>query len=219
MTQECNATNLKLCLFEQLALIGKSLGHANRLMILDILAQTPSSVENLSQKLKLTNANVSKHLQQLRQNGLVNVSIDGNQRIYRLSDPAITPLIQSMRELAKNQLDEVKHILNKKLQPRAPLIPYNPKQLRTAINKKEVTILDVRPEDEYSAGHIDGAINIPIDKLNQEIHAFSSAKPIVVYCRGPYCLWSYEAVDKLQENGVNAKRLDQGYPDWQQQQN
>lgn len=216
MSQECNSTNLKICLFEQLALIGKSLGHANRLLILDILAQTSSSVESLSEKLKLSNANVSKHLQQLKQNGLVNVTNEGNQRIYCLSDPVIIPLIQSMRELAKNQLNEVQEILNKKLQPKAPLIPFNPKALRAAINNKEVTILDVRPEDEYEAGHIEGAINIPVDNLNQQIHAFSSAKPVIVYCRGPYCLWSYEAVDTLHENGVNAQRLDQGYPDWQQ---
>lgn len=215
MSKECNDTNLKLCLFEQLALIGKSLGHANRLMILDILAQTPSSVESLSQKLNQTVANISKHLQQLKQTGLVKVDHEGNQRIYRLSDPVIIPLIQNMRQLAQNQLSEVKQILNEKLQPRAPLMPYNPKTLKKAVQNKQVTLLDVRPEDEYQAGHVEGAINIPAEKLNQNIHYLSSEKPVIVYCRGPYCLWSYEAVETLNNHDIDASRMEQGYSDWQ----
>lgn len=213
MKKQCADTNLKLCLFEQLALIGKSLGHANRLMILDILAQTPSPVDRLSEKLQLGVANVSKHLQQLKQAGLVKVSTEGSQRIYSISDAALIPLIQSMRSIAENQLSEVAEILQDKLQPRAPLMPYNPKSLKKAVQSKEVTLLDVRPEDEYAAGHIAGAINIPIDKLNHNIHLISSEKPVIVYCRGPYCLWSYEAVEQLNQTGLNAQRMEQGYVD------
>ena len=210
MTQKCSDTNLKLCLFEQLALIGKSLGHANRLMILDILAQTSSSVENLSQKLNLTVANVSKHLQQLKHAGLVKASQEGNQRVYRLSDPVIAPLIKNMQTLAHNQLSDVQKILHEKLQPRAPFMPYNPKSLAKAVKNQEVTLLDVRPEDEYQAGHIKGAINIPMEKLNQNIHYVSSEKPVIVYCRGPYCLWSYEAVETLNQHDHDASRMEQG---------
>ena len=206
--------NLKLCLFEQLALIGKSLGHANRLLILDILAQAPTQVDVLSQKLGLSVANVSKHLQQLKQTNLVECETLGTQRIYRLSDPQIIPLIQTMRSIAENQMAEVEEILNKKLQPRAPLMPFNPKELKKAVTAAKVTLLDVRPEDEYQAGHIDGSINIPINVLEDNLNAIPQNKPVVVYCRGPYCLWSYDAVENLNQQDYQASRLPQGFPDW-----
>lgn len=207
-------TNLKICLFEQLAQIGKSLGHANRLMILDILAQAPTQVEILSKKLGLSVANVSKHLQHLKQAGLVINEVNGAHRIYRLSDPAIVPLIQSMRQVAENQMSEVSTILNEKLHPRAPLMPFNPKELKKALQNDQVTLLDVRPQDEYQAGHIEGAVNIPIEQLNQNISTLSKDKPVVVYCRGPYCLWSYEAVEKLTKQDIPASRMPDGYPEW-----
>ncbi len=213
-------TNLKLCLFEQLAQIGKSLGHSNRLLILDVLAQGPYHVDVLSHKLGLSVANVSKHLQHLKQAGLVVNEVQGTQRIYQLSDEAIVPLIKIMRQIAENQMAEVANLLNEKLHPRAPLMPFNPKELKQAVKENKVTLLDVRPTDEYQAGHIDGAINLPIESLdNPTTHALSFAqqshqKPFVVYCRGPYCLWSYEAVEKLQANGHTASRMPEGYPEW-----
>ena len=207
-------TNLKICLFEQLAQMGKSLGHANRLLILDILAQAPTQVEILSKKLGLSIANVSKHLQQLKQAGLVVNEVNGALRIYRLSDPAIVPLIQAMRQVAENQMSEVSTILNEKLHPRAPLMPFNPKELKNALNNDQVILLDVRPQDEYQAGHIEGAVNIPMEQLNQNISTLSKNKPVVVYCRGPYCLWSYEAVEKLTKQDIPASRMPDGYPEW-----
>lgn len=206
--------NLKLCLFEQLASIGKSLGHANRLQILDILAQAPTKVEVLSHKLKLSVANVSKHLQHLKQAGLVECDTQGTQRIYRLSDNQIVPMIQSMRQVAENQMAEVSNILNEKLHPKAPLMPFNPKELKKAVNSNQITLLDVRPEDEYQAGHIHGAINIPIEKLSQKVQYLPLDKPVVVYCRGPYCLWSYEAVADLNQQNFNATRMPEGFPEW-----
>jgi len=207
-------TNLKICLFEQLAQMGKSLGHANRLLILDILAQAPTQVEVLSKKLGLSVANVSKHLQQLKQAGLVINEVNGALRIYRLSDPAIVPLIQAMRQVAENQMTEVSTILNEKLHPRAPLMPFNPKELKKALKDDQVILLDVRPQDEYQAGHIQGAINIPIEELNQNISTLSKDKPVVVYCRGPYCLWSYEAVENLTQQDIKASRMPDGFPEW-----
>ncbi|MBO1924793.1 metalloregulator ArsR/SmtB family transcription factor [Thiomicrorhabdus sp. 6S3-12] len=208
--------NLKLCLFEQLAQIGKSMGHANRLLILDILAQAPTQVETLSQKLNLSLANVSKHLQHLKQSGLVVCEIQGKQRIYRLSEPSIVTLVQTMRHIAENQMAEVSTILNEKLQPRAPLTPFNPKEIKKALQTESITLLDVRPEDEYQAGHIDGAINIPIEELSEQIKDLSRDKPVIVYCRGPYCLWSYEAVENLRQHDFDASRMADGYPDWEQ---
>lgn len=207
-------TNLKICLFEQLAQMGKSLGHANRLLILDILAQAPTQVEVLSKKLGLSIANVSKHLQQLKQAGLVINEVNGPLRIYRLSDPAIVPLIQAMRQVAENQMTEVSTILNEKLHPRAPLMPFNPKELKKALQNDQVTLLDVRPQDEYQAGHIEGAVNIPMEQLNQNISTLPKDKPVVVYCRGPYCLWSYEAVENLTQQDIKASRMPDGFPEW-----
>lgn len=217
-------TNLKLCLFEQLAQIGKSLGHANRLLILDVLAQGACQVDVLSHKLGLSVANVSKHLQHLKQAGLVVNEVQGTQRVYQLSDEAIVPLIQTLRQIAENQMAEVATLLNEKLHPRAPLMPFNPKELKQAVQENRVTLLDVRPADEYQAGHIDGAINLPIESLGNSTERtlsfaqLSHQKPFVVYCRGPYCLWSYEAVEKLQANGLSASRMPEGYPEWVLQQ-
>jgi len=208
-------TNIKLCLFEQLAQIGKSLGHANRLLILDVLAQKNCSVEVLSYKLGLTVANVSKHLQSLKQAGLVKSQTQGTQRIYQLSDAEIIPLIKTLRTIAENQMDEVSQLLNERLLPRAPLMPFNPNELKQAVIQQEVLLLDVRPEDEFQAGHIAGSINIPIEQLSSNQHTLQSNKPIVVYCRGPYCLWSYEAVESLQQFGLSASRLPEGYPEWE----
>ncbi|MEA3404369.1 MAG: metalloregulator ArsR/SmtB family transcription factor [Pseudomonadota bacterium] len=215
MTMDTCETNIKLCLFEQLAQIGKSLGHANRLLILDVLAQKSCSVEALSQKLGLTIANVSKHLQSLKQAGLVKSQTLGTQRIYQLSDAEIIPLVKSLRHIAENQMTEVSQLLSEKLHPRAPLMPFNPKELKKAVREQEVLLLDVRPEDEYKAGHIPGSINIPIDQLSSNQNTLQQKKPIVVYCRGPYCLWSYEAVETLQKSGFSASRIPDGYPEWQ----
>lgn len=210
--------NLKLCLFEQLAQIGKSLGHANRLLILDILAQAPHQVETISAKLGLSVANVSKHLQNLKQSGLVASDIKGSQRIYRLSTEEIIPLIQSMRQVAELQMEQVSQILNEQLEPKAPLTPFNPQQLKKSLKTEQITLLDVRPEDEYQFGHIDGAINVPIEKLADRMQDLCKQKPVVVYCRGPYCLWSYDAVEQLKQDNFDASRLADGYPDWKRKQ-
>lgn len=212
--------DLKLCLFEQLAQIGKSLGHANRLLILDVLAQGPCQVDVLSQKLDLSVANVSKHLQHLKQAGLVVNEVQGTQRIYQLSDERIVPLIQTLRHIAEQQMAQVSTLLTEKLYPRAPLMPFNPKELKQAVKENKVTLLDVRPSDEFRAGHIQGAINLPIESLDNPatqsamLAQLPQQKPIVVYCRGPYCLWSYEAVETLQASGHTASRMPEGYPEW-----
>ncbi|CAN8141352.1 ArsR family transcriptional regulator [uncultured Thiomicrorhabdus sp.] len=206
--------NLKRCLFEQLAQIGKSLGHANRLLILDILAQAPNQVEVLSDKLGLSVANVSKHLQNLKQAGLVVSEIRGSQRIYQLSTPEIVPLIQSMRQVAELQMEQVSQILTEQLEPKAPLTPCNPKQIKKLLQADKITLLDVRPEDEYQFGHIHGAINIPMEQLADKIQNLPKQKPVIVYCRGPYCLWSYQAVEQLTQEKYDASRMADGYPDW-----
>lgn len=207
------ANSLKYNLFDQLAQVSKALGHANRLMILDVLAQTACDVETLHKKLGLSIANVSKHLQTLKQAGLVVSKRDGQHIIYALSDPSVFQLIVSLRDVAESQLDSMQTLLLEHLKPNTPFEPISLKALKDS--KQPYTLLDVRPEDEFAAGHIPSAINIPIEQLPHKINQLQTDQTLVVYCRGPYCMWSQQAVEALQQQGFQAKRLTDGYPEWQ----
>lgn len=207
------ANSLKYNLFDQLAQVSKALGHANRLMILDVLAQTACDVETLHKKLGLSIANVSKHLQTLKQAGLVVSRRDGQHIIYALSDPSVFQLIVSLRDVAESQLDSMQTLLLEHLKPNTPFEPISLKALKDS--KQPYTLLDVRPEDEFAAGHIPNAINIPIEQLPHKINQLQTDQTLVVYCRGPYCMWSQQAVEALQQRGIQAKRLTDGYPEWQ----
>ena len=207
------ANSLKYNLFDQLAQVSKALGHANRLMILDVLAQTACDVETLHKKLGLSIANVSKHLQTLKQAGLVVSRRDGQHIIYALSDQSVFQLIVSLRDVAESQLDSMQALLLEHLKPNTPFEPISLKALKDS--KQPYTLLDVRPEDEFAAGHIPNAINIPIEQLPHKINQLQTDQTLVVYCRGPYCMWSQQAVEALQQRGIQAKRLTDGYPEWQ----
>lgn len=212
-------TLLKRSLFEQLAQVSKAMGHANRLMILDVLAQGENDVENLHQKLNLSIANVSKHLQSLKQAGLVKNRRDKQRIIYRLSDPSVFQLIVSLRQVAETQLDDMQSLLREHLQPNTPLEPVSFDTLKKlTCDNQSYTLLDVRPEDEFAAGHLPNAINVPIETLANRLTQFDPQNPLVVYCRGPYCMWSQQAVEILLSQGFNAKRLMEGYPEWRSQQ-
>lgn len=209
------ANSLKYNLFDQLAQVSKALGHANRLMILDVLAQKACDVDTLHQKLGLSIANVSKHLQTLKQAGLVVSQRQGQHSIYALSDASVFDLIVSLRQVAESQLDSMQALLQRHLQPNTPYEPISLNALKDI--KQPYTLLDVRPEDEYAAGHIPNAINIPIELLAEKLPDLHSDHTLVVYCRGPYCMWSQQAVDALEKQGLKAKRLAEGYPEWQNQ--
>ena len=209
------ANSLKYNLFDQLAQVSKALGHANRLMILDVLAQKACDVDTLHQKLGLSIANVSKHLQTLKQAGLVVSQRQGQHSIYALSDTSVFDLIVSLRQVAESQLDSMQALLQRHLQPNTPYEPISLNALKDI--KQPYTLLDVRPEDEYAAGHIPNAINIPIELLAEKLPDLHSDHTLVVYCRGPYCMWSQQAVDALEKQGLKAKRLAEGYPEWQNQ--
>lgn len=205
--------SLKYNLFDQLAQVSKALGHANRLMILDVLAQTECDVDTLHQKLGLSIANVSKHLQTLKQAGLVTSQRQGQRSVYALSDPSVFRVIVGLREVAESQLDSMQTLLQTHLQPSTPFEPISLNALKDI--KQPYTLLDVRPEDEYAAGHIPQAINIPIEQLAQKLPKLDTDRTLIVYCRGPYCMWSQQALDQLQQHGIQAKRLAEGYPEWQ----
>lgn len=203
---------LKYDLFEQLALVSKALGHANRLMILDVLAQTHSDVDTLRQKTGLSLANVSKHLQALKQAGLVKNSRDGQRIIYALSDLSVLDAIASLRKVAEGQLESMQDLLHQHLQPNTPLEPISLSELKAL--KTPYTLLDVRPADEFAAGHLPNAINMPMENLTNDLNQLPTKAPLIVYCRGPYCVWSSEAVTLLHAQGLQASRLAQGYPEW-----
>ncbi len=210
--------SLKYSLFEQLAQVSKSLGHANRLMILDVLSQGESDVDTLHQKLGLTVANVSKHLQSLKQVGLVTSRREGQRIIYALSNEAVFRLIMSLREVAELQLEEMHHLLEAHLKPNTPFEPISLETLKQMqAESQPMTLLDVRPEDEFQSGHLPNAINIPIDDLPESLSELDPEQTLVVYCRGPYCMWSKDALEVLLEKGFTAKRLIEGYPEWRQQ--
>lgn len=208
------ANSLKYNLFDQLAQVSKALGHANRLMILDVLAQTESDVDTLHQKLGLSIANVSKHLQTLKQAGLVVSERQGQRVVYGLSDPSVFRLIVSLRDVAESQLDSMQSLLQSHLQPNTPFEPISLNALKDF--NQPYTLLDVRPADEFAAGHIPQAINIPIEQLPEKLAQLTAKPTLIVYCRGPYCMWSQQALDQLQQHGIQAKRLAEGYPEWQQ---
>ncbi|MDG6777685.1 metalloregulator ArsR/SmtB family transcription factor [Thiomicrorhabdus sp. zzn3] len=209
---------LKRNLFEQLAQVSKSLGQANRLMILDILTQGECDVDTLHQKLGLSVANVSKHLQNLKQAGLVRNRREGLRVIYALSDDSVFRLIVSLREVAETQLEEMQSLLAEHIRPNTPLEPISLQALKKMqLNDEPFTLLDVRPQDEFSAGHLPSAINIPINELPKSLGKLNNQKPVIIYCRGPYCMWSHEAVQTLRAKGYEAKRLNEGYPEWQAQ--
>lgn len=208
--------SLKRNLFEQLAQVSKALGHANRLMILDVLTQSECDVDTLHQKLGLSVANVSKHLQNLKQAGLVTNHREGQRIVYALSDQSVYQLIVSLREVAETQLEAMQSLLIEHLKPDTPLEPISLEALKKMQNEHQsYTLLDVRPQDEFAAGHLPDAINVPIEELPQSLSRLEADHPLIVYCRGPYCMWSQEAVEALRAKGFDAKRLVEGYPEWQ----
>ena len=212
--------SLKHSLFEQLAHVSKALGHSNRLMILDILSQGECDVETLHQKLGLSIANVSKHLQSLKQAGLVINRREGQRIIYALSDQSVFRLIVSLRDVAESQQEEMRSLLEEHIKPNTPLEPISLNVLKKMEKEKQpITLLDVRPVDEFNSGHLPNAINIPIESFPENLSQLDQSNTLIVYCRGPYCMWSKEAVEVLLEKGFKAKRLTEGYPEWQQTQN
>lgn len=206
--------NVKHDLFAQFARIGKALSNANRLEIIEYLAQGERSVDALAQVAGLSIANTSQHLQQLRQAGLVTLRKDGQRVYYRLSGDDVVPLLNSLRAVADRHLTEVAHLVNTYLDTKDTLEPIPAEELLARARAGEVTVLDVRPPEEFAAGHLPGAINIPLNELEARLGELRPDQEIVAYCRGPYCVLSYDAVARLREQGLQARRLQDGYPEW-----
>lgn len=204
----------KQALFEQLALVSRALGSAVRLELIDFLAQGERNVEELAQVAGLSVANTSKHLQQLKAGGLVEARREGKHIRYRLADDRVLDAIRNLRILAESHLDEVSDLIASYLRSRDALEPLPAKELLERARDGLVTVIDVRPPEEYVQGHITGALNIPLDKLKTRLQELPRDQEIVAYCRGPWCVLSFEAVARLRGAGFEARRLEDGLPEW-----
>lgn len=201
-------------LFEQFARVGKALSSGKRLQMLEYLAQGERSVDALARMTGLSVANTSQHLQQLRQAGLASARKEGLYVFYRLSGDSIVRLLAALRVVGQEHLAEVDKLVKLYFESKDSLEPVPAKELLQRAKTGVVTVLDVRPPEEYAAGHIRGAINVPLTELTKRLHEIPSDKEIVAYCRGPYCLLAFEAVAQLRKKGRKARRLEDGFPEW-----
>jgi ArsR family transcriptional regulator len=204
----------KQALYEQFAIVAKALGHPQRLELIEHLAQGPRSVDLLAGKLGLPIANVSQHLQTLRRAGLVRAEREGKFVNYRLADDAVLSLFASVRAVAERHLAEVDRIVQGYFDARDDMKPVTRKGLMDLTRKGLVTVIDVRPADEFALGHVPGAINVPLGDLQQRLSEISPDREIIAYCRGPWCVMSFEAVAALRKRGFQARRLEDGLPEW-----
>ena len=206
--------NFKSDLFEQFARIGKALSSGKRLQMLEFLAQGERSVETLAQMTGLSVANTSQHLQQLRQVGLATARKEGLYVYYRIAGDGIVRLLATLRAVGEENLADVNRLVKLFLDSKDSLEPVPAKELWQRVKQGLVTVLDVRPPEEYAQGHIRGAINVPVTELKKRLHQIPAGQEVVAYCRGPYCLLAYEAVQVLRKKGIKARRLEDGYPEW-----
>jgi ArsR family transcriptional regulator len=204
----------KLALFAQFAAVAKSLGHAHRLELLEQLAQGERSVEVLADRTGLSIANASQHLQQMRRAGLATSRRAGKFVYYRLADDAVLELLAALRRIAERNVAEVERVVRSYFDQRDSLEAVSREELVERSRAGTVTILDVRPEDEFALGHLPGALNIPLRALEARLSELDPSQEIVAYCRGPYCVLSYEAVAALRARGFRARRLEDGLPEW-----
>lgn len=201
-------------LYIQLARIGRALAHGHRLELLEYLAQGERTVEALARLTGLAVANTSRHLQLLRQAGLVVARKQGLYVHYRLADDAVVALASAMRTVAETHNAEIERLLRSYLRTRDELEPIPRRELLARVREGVVTVVDVRPPEEYAFGHVPGAVNVPLKELEEHMQELPHDQEIVAYCRGPYCVLAYEAVERLRQRGFRARRLEDGFPEW-----
>lgn len=202
-------------LFAQFAKAGKALSNGNRLELLEFIAQGERSVDELTKVSGLTVGNTSQHLQQLRQAGLVISRKEGLKVLYRLSGNDVIHLLDAVRNVAERHLADVDRLINSYLTVKDNLEPVPRGELLDRARKGLVTVLDVRPPEEYAAGHVPGAVNVPLNKLEDYLEQLEPEQEIVAYCRGPHCVLAFDAVAQLRKKGLKARRLEDGFPEWE----
>jgi len=204
----------KIQIFEQFAELARVLGHAHRLELIELVSQGERSVERLAQLTGLSIANASQHLQQLRRGGFVQSRRDGKRVLYRLADGPILSLMAALRSYAERNRAEVGKIIADYFHRLDQLEPVSRKDLARRLKARTAIVLDVRPEDEFALGHVSGALNIPMDELKRRLAELPKDQEIVAYCRGAYCVLSFEAVALLRKHGFLVRRLEEGFPEW-----
>ena len=204
----------KQALFAQFAAIAKALGHGHRLELLELLAQGERTVEVLAQLTGLSAANASQHLQNLKRAGLLKSRRQGKFVYYALADDGILDVLGALRRIAERNVAEVERVVRSYFNKLDDLEPVTRKQLLRMIREDAVMVLDVRPPDEFALGHVPGAVNIPLRALKERLSEINPDREIVAYCRGEYCVLSFEAVALLRARGFKVRRLEEGLPEW-----
>jgi rhodanese-related sulfurtransferase/DNA-binding transcriptional ArsR family regulator len=215
MKNDMDGRQFKDALYEQFARIGHALSTPKRLEILDLLGQGERSVEVLAREANLSVPNASQHLKALRSARLIDSRRDGAFVYYKLADPAVWRLWAALRDLGELRLAEVGELV-RSLSTDEGLELVDRPTLRRLARDGQVTVLDVRPRAEYEAGHIPGAISVPLEDLEQRLSEIPSEQPVVAYCRGPYCVLAVQAVEMLRRHGYAARRLEDGFPEWRE---
>ncbi len=206
--------NFKHNLFNQFSRVAKAMSNGYRLELLEFLAQGERSVDALAKVAGLSVANTSQHLQQLLQAGLVSNRKEGHKVYYNLTGMDVVELMGSLRNVAERHLADVGRLVNDYLTVKDNLEPISASQLLERTKDGLVTVLDVRPREEYDAGHLPGAVNIPAQELEQQLNNLADHQEVVAYCRGPHCVLAFDAVEKLKAKGISARRLNGGMPEW-----
>jgi rhodanese-related sulfurtransferase/DNA-binding transcriptional ArsR family regulator len=205
----------KQALFDEFARVGKALASGRRIELLDVLANGERTVEDLARQLELSVANTSQHLQVLRQAGLVATRREGTSVHYRLAAPEVFELWRALRTLASSRLAEVERLAAAYLGARDQLEPITRQELARRLEEgDELVVLDVRPTEEHAAGHLPGAVSIPLAELRERLRELPGDREIVAYCRGPFCAFAHEAIAVLTDAGLTARRLEDGLPEW-----
>jgi ArsR family transcriptional regulator len=204
----------KHVMFPKLAAVARALGHEHRLELLEHLGQGARTVDVLAHLAGLELANASQHLQALRRAGLVTATRSGRYVSYRLADPTVVHVVEGLRRLVEQQTSEVGDFVRRYLRDRDALEPVSQDVLVSRLRDGLVTLLDVRPPEEFETGHLPGAVNVPLTELRKRLRALPRRQEIVAYCRGPYCALSFDAVAELRARGYRVRRLETGYPQW-----
>ena len=205
---------LKDPLYAQFARIGHAVSSPKRLELLDLLSQGEKTVETLAEQSGMPLKNTSAHLRVLRQARLVDTRRDATWVYYRLASEEVSRFLRELQSLARGRLAEVEQVARLYIDDRDEMEPVSLDELRRRMRDGDVTVIDVRPEEEFRSGHIPGARSIPVAQLKRRLSEIPNKKEVVAYCRGPYCVYSVEAVGILRKHGYRARRADEGLPEW-----
>ncbi|HEY0828815.1 MAG TPA: metalloregulator ArsR/SmtB family transcription factor [Bacilli bacterium] len=209
-----SARDFKDSIYQQFSIVGKSLSSPKRLELLDLLSQGKKSVESLARYSEMSMANVSQHLQHLLEAKLVKVQKKGTYAFYELADKSVAAFVISMRFLCETKFAEVQKIKDNFMNQHDKLEAVTLEEAHKRMKEGSVLLIDVRPTDEYNAGHISGAISIPIEQLIDHLSMMQTEKDIIAYCRGPYCVYAFQAVELLRNHGFSADRIEAGIHEW-----